>query len=180
MYIAQIGAAGELIVIEVLTRSSGRPSSRTSMSARLTDRDAARPELALRLGVVGVVAVQGRHVVGDRQAGLAGGEQLAEAGVRVLRGAEAGEHPHRPQPAAIAGRVDAAGERRLAREADARDRIRRPASDHGPYSGSIGMSLIVEKRGLALRRAIEAGSGAPLPRRRLAVGLGRPVLMGRL
>ncbi|MEJ7697489.1 MAG: hypothetical protein WKF78_12925 [Candidatus Limnocylindrales bacterium] len=35
MYIAQIGAAGELIVIDVLTRSSGRPASRTSMSARL-------------------------------------------------------------------------------------------------------------------------------------------------
>ncbi len=34
MYIAQIGAAGELIVIEVDTRSSGRPSSSTSMSAR--------------------------------------------------------------------------------------------------------------------------------------------------
>ena len=33
MYMAQIGAAGELMVIEVLTRSSGRPSSRTSMSA---------------------------------------------------------------------------------------------------------------------------------------------------
>ena len=33
MYIAQIGAAGELIVIDVEMRSSGRPSSRTSMSA---------------------------------------------------------------------------------------------------------------------------------------------------
>ena len=35
MYIAQIGAAGELIVIDVEIRSSGRPDSRTSMSARL-------------------------------------------------------------------------------------------------------------------------------------------------
>ena len=35
MYIAQIGAAGELIVIDVETRSSGRPARRTSMSARL-------------------------------------------------------------------------------------------------------------------------------------------------
>ena len=36
MYIAQIGAAGELIVIEVLTRArAAGPSSRTSMSARL-------------------------------------------------------------------------------------------------------------------------------------------------
>jgi hypothetical protein len=35
MYIAQIGAAGELIVIEVETRSSGRSARRTSISARL-------------------------------------------------------------------------------------------------------------------------------------------------
>ncbi len=35
MYIAQIGAAGALIVIDVLTRSSGSPSSSSSMSARL-------------------------------------------------------------------------------------------------------------------------------------------------
>ena len=98
MYIAQIGAAGELIVIDVETRSSGRPSSRTSMSARLLTADAARPELALGLGIVGVVAVQRRHVVGDRQAGLAGVEQLPEARVRVLGRAEAGEHPHRPEP----------------------------------------------------------------------------------
>ena len=33
MYIAQIGAAGELIVIDVLTRSSGSPSRSTCMSA---------------------------------------------------------------------------------------------------------------------------------------------------
>ena len=35
MYIAQIGAAGELIVIDVEIRSSGSPASRISMSARL-------------------------------------------------------------------------------------------------------------------------------------------------
>ena len=166
MYIAQIGAAGELIVIDVLTRSSGRPSSRTSMSARRADRDAARPELAFGLGVVGVVAVQRRHVVGDRQAGLAGRQQLVEAGVRVLGRPEAGEHAHRPQAAAVAGRVDAAGERRLARQADAVLGVL--GSDHGPYSRSIGMSLIVEKRGLR--------SGARVERRLQAVAL--PVARG--
>jgi hypothetical protein len=35
MYIAQIGAAGELIVIDVEIRSSGSRARRTSMSARL-------------------------------------------------------------------------------------------------------------------------------------------------
>ena len=42
MYIAQIIAAGELIVIEVLISPTGRPSSRISMSARL---DTATPQV---------------------------------------------------------------------------------------------------------------------------------------
>ena len=90
------------------------------MSARLLTRDPARPELALGLRVVGVVAVQRRHVVGDRQPGLAGGKQLVEPPVGVLGGAEPREHAHRPEPTAIAGRMDAAGERRLARQPDPR------------------------------------------------------------
>ena len=98
MYIAQIGAAGELIVIDVEMRSSGRPSSRTSMSASERDGHAARAELALGLRIVRVVAVQRGHVVGDRQPGLAGAQQLVEALVGVLGRAEAGEHAHRPQP----------------------------------------------------------------------------------
>ena len=98
MYIAQIGAAGELIVIEVDTRSSGRPSSRTSMSARLLTATPHVPNSPSASGVVGVVAVERRHVVGDREAGLAGAEQLPEPGVRVLGRAEAREHPHRPEP----------------------------------------------------------------------------------
>ena len=129
MYIAQIGAAGALIVIEVLTRSSGRPSRSASMSARRADRDAAGAELALGLRVVGVVAVEGRHVVGDGQAGLAGVEERPEAGVGVLGGAEAGEHPHRPGPAAIAGGMDAAGERRRRRARRRRARRRTGPSD---------------------------------------------------
>ena len=88
------------------------------MSARRRDGHAARPELALGLRVVGVVAVERGHVVGDREAGLAGVEQLAEPRVRVLGAAEAREHAHRPRPRAVARRVDAAGERRLAGHAD--------------------------------------------------------------
>ena len=120
MYIAQIGAAGELMVIEVddpLQRQAVEQDLHVGQGA---DRDATRAELALGLGVVRVVAVQRRHVVGDRQAGLAGREQLVEALVRVLGGPEPGEHPHRPQPAAVAGRMDAPRERRLARQTDAR------------------------------------------------------------
>src|SRR5437016_5011290 len=69
--------------------------------------DPARPELALCRRVVRVVAVERRHVVRDREAGLPGVEELPETRVRVLRGAEAREHPHRPQPAPVAGRMDA-------------------------------------------------------------------------
>ena len=87
------------------------------------DRHAAGPELALGHRVVMVVAVQGRHVVRDREAGAAGGDQLLEAIVRVLGGAEAGEHAHRPQPAAMAGRMDAAREGRLAGQAEVVDLV---------------------------------------------------------
>ena len=92
MYIAQIGAAGELIVIDVETRSSGSPVEQHLHVGERGDGDAARAELALGLGIVGVVAVERRHVEGDREAGLAGVEQRAEARVRVLGRAEAREH----------------------------------------------------------------------------------------
>ena len=58
------------------------------------------------------------HVVGDGKARLARGKQRPEPLVRVLRRTEPGKHPHRPEAAPVARRVDAAGERRLAREAD--------------------------------------------------------------
>jgi hypothetical protein len=45
-------------------------------------------------------------------------EQVAEARVRLLGRAEAGELAHRPQAAPVHARVDAAGERELARAAD--------------------------------------------------------------
>ena len=69
MYIAQMTAAGELIVIEVVISPSGRPSSRISMSAQGGDADAALAELAQRLRGVGVVAVERGHVEGDGEAG---------------------------------------------------------------------------------------------------------------
>src|SRR4051794_38075952 len=117
MYIAQIGAAGELIVIDVLTRSSGSPESRSSMSASDETATPHVPNSPSASGVIGVVPVQRRHVVGDREPRLARVEQLAEPGVRVLGRAEPREHPHGPWTGPVAGRVDAPGERRLAREA---------------------------------------------------------------
>src|SRR5215210_8679657 len=45
-------------------------------------------------------------------------EQVAEAGVGLLGGAEAGELAHRPEPAAVHRRVDPAGVRICARIAE--------------------------------------------------------------
>ena len=67
------------------------------MSARLDDRHADPADLALRLGRVGVVAHLGRQVEGDRQAGLALLEQVAEALVGLLGGREARVLAHRPE-----------------------------------------------------------------------------------
>ena len=67
---------------------------------------------------VGVVAELGRQVEGDGEPGLAFLQQVTEALVRLLGGAVAGVLAHAPQPAAVHGRLDAAGERKLARSAD--------------------------------------------------------------
>ncbi len=120
-------------------------------------RHPARPELALRLRVVGVVAVEGRHVVGDREAGLAGIEQLAEAGVRVLGAAEPREHAHRPRAGPVPGGVDAAGERRLSREPDVPGRV----------------EAGVAARAVAERVAVMVDGGRPAGARRLAVRASR-------
>jgi hypothetical protein len=45
-------------------------------------------------------------------------EQVAEPLVGLLGGAEARELAHRPQPAAVHRRIDAAGERELAGQAE--------------------------------------------------------------
>ena len=59
--------------------------------------------------VVGVVAHLRRQVERDRQAGLAGAEQLVVAGVGLRGRAEPGVLAHGPGPAGVHRRVDAAG-----------------------------------------------------------------------
>ena len=99
------------------------------------DRDAAVPDLAERPRVVGVAAHQGRHVEGDGEAAAALGQDHLVALVGLLGVAEAGELADGPGPAAVAGGVQAAGERELARPADpleaGRPRTRRPARRPG-------------------------------------------------
>ena len=94
------------------------------------DRDTLPADLAERPLVIGVVAHQRRHVERGREPGLAVVEQVAEALVRLLRGAEARELPHRPELAAVHRRIDAARERMHAGIAEVAvivqlDRVRR-------------------------------------------------------
>ena len=80
------------------------------------DAHPALAELSRRQRIVVVVAHQRGHVEGDAQPRLPVVEQAAEAHVGLLRAAEAREHPDRPRPPAIAGRMHAARVRVLARQ----------------------------------------------------------------
>ena len=82
------------------------------------DGDTTAAELALRPWVVVVVTHERRHVEGDREAVVTGGQQLAVAAVGLFDTPEAAEHADRPRLAAVAGAVDAAGVRIRARYID--------------------------------------------------------------
>ena len=126
-YIAKIIGAGELIVIEVVMSASEMPVEQPLHVGQRRDVDAALPHLAERQRVIGVAAHQRRQVERHAQAGAAGGDQVLVALVGLLRRPEAGELAHRPELAAIAGRVDAADVGKLPGIADvaARRRSRR-------------------------------------------------------
>ena len=98
-----------LIVIEVLTRSSGMSAKSVDMSSMRVDRNADLADLALGDRVVGVVAHLGWQVEGYREAGRATLEQVAVAGVRFLGAGVTGVLAHGPEPAAVPGRLDRRG-----------------------------------------------------------------------
>ena len=106
-----------LMVIEVVTFSSGMSFNRSLHVGERGDGDADLADLARGHRVVGVVADLGRQVEGDGEAGLALVEEVAVAAVRLLGVAEAGVLAHRPEAAAVHRGLDAARERELAREA---------------------------------------------------------------
>ncbi len=87
------------------------PRSRSLHVVERVDRDALPSDLAERARMVRVVAHQRRHVERSRQSRLAVLEQVAEALVRLLRGAETRELAHRPEAAAVHRRIDTARER---------------------------------------------------------------------
>ena len=114
MNIAQIMAAGPLMVMDVVTCSMGMSSKRTSMSAR--DETATPPlsELADGHGVVVVIAHEGGHVEGSAEARLTLAKEELESSVSLLSGPEAGKHAHCPEPSPVSGGMYAAQERVLA------------------------------------------------------------------
>ncbi len=89
------------------------------------------PTSPSRQRVVGVVAHLRRQIEGDAQAVDALREQVAVARVRLGGRAKPGVLPHRPQPAAIHRRLDAAREREFAGEAE----LGHWVSDRGLSSG---------------------------------------------
>ena len=121
------------MVIEVVTWSSGMPSKRISMSRSVEMATPSLPTSPRRHRVVGVVAHERRHVEGGGEPRRAVRHEVLEALVGVLRRAEAGEHPHRPQPAAVHRRLHAAGERELSGEPEVAEVLAGPLgrSDHG-------------------------------------------------
>ena len=68
-------------------------------------------------GIVGVVADLGGQIEGHREAGLPLFQQVVKAAVGLGRAGVPGILPHSPGPAAVHGRVSAAGEGVFAREA---------------------------------------------------------------
>ncbi len=151
------------------------------------DRDALAADLAEAPRVIGVVAHERGHVEGRREARLAVLEQVAKARVRLLRGAEARELAHRPQPPAVHRRVDAARVGVLAGRADlaphvlagrrARARARRrayaaPARAAASASAAGGCLAVSRRvRGTLLGRAhpaAELRADAPCAAARIA------------
>ena len=112
-YIAKIIGAGELIVIDVVMSASADAVEQPLHVGERDDADAALADFAERERMIGIAAHQRRQIERDAQPGAAGREQRLVARVGLLRRAEPGELPHRPELAAVAGRVDAArvGER---------------------------------------------------------------------
>ena len=115
------------------------------------DAHAALPDLAERELVVGISSHQRRKVEGDAEPGAASGEQRLVALVGLLGRAEPRELPHRPQLAAVAGRMDAA--------------------DVGKFARIVELALVVEPGEVVGR--VEARDGAAGDGRERHVALGR-------
>ena len=103
-----------MIVIDVVIVAERDAVEQRLHVGERRDVDAALPHFAERQRVVRIAPHQRRQVERDAEAGAARREQRLVARVGLLGRAEAGELPHRPELAAVAGGVDAARVRKLA------------------------------------------------------------------
>ena len=130
MYIASSVAAVALIVIDVDTVSSGIPSSSACMSSTVSIATPTRPTSPSARGESESMPICVGRSNATGESGLPLLEQQPEARVGLLRRAEAGVLPHRPQAAAVHRRLHAARERETGRDRRGRARsrsARRPA-----------------------------------------------------
>ena len=168
-YSASRMIAVALMVIDVDTRSSGMPSNSSAMSSRLSIATPTRPTSPCGQRVVRVVAHLRRQVEGDAQAGDALCEQIAVAPVRLRRGPEPRVLPHRPQPAPVHRRLDAAREREGAGKAEVGVRI--PAVERvgiGKRCAHDRRAAIVATATARHGRQRNAGRASAVCQRRLA------------
>ncbi len=108
--IASNTAAGALMVMLMLTLSSGMPSSSSLHIAQAADGDAYLAHFSFGEVVIGVIADLRRQVKGHGKAGLPLLDQVLVAAVAFGGVAKAGVLAHGPQPAAVHVRLDAARE----------------------------------------------------------------------
>ncbi len=120
------------------------------------DGDAAFANFTFGQCVIGVVAHQGGEIEGSGKAGLALSEEITEALVGVLGGAEAGELAHGPHSAAMHGGVNAAGVGRLTGEAEVAGGV--PVFEVGRgVEAANGVAGDGRELGLALGAFVESG-----------------------
>ncbi|MEZ6162893.1 MAG: hypothetical protein R3B67_00460 [Phycisphaerales bacterium] len=119
-YMAQMTHAGALMVWETVTESMGDVGVEAVHVLDGVDGDAALSDFAEGEDIVGVAAHEGGEVEGGGEAGVGGGfgfglvEDVLEACVGVVGGAEAGELAHGPEAGAVALWEEASGVGELA------------------------------------------------------------------
>ena len=115
--------AGALMVIDTETSAEVDAVEQFAHVVERIDRHAEPAHLAQGRGIVAIEAHERRQIEGRAEAGLPLGEEEAKALVGLAGGAEAGELPHGPQPAAVHAGVNAARVRVLAGETEVGFRI---------------------------------------------------------
>ena len=134
------------------------------------DRDTDAADFTGGERMIRVVSHLRRQIERDAQAADAVGEQVAIAGVGLFRRAEPGVLTHRPQPAAVHRRLDAAREGKFAREPELGRRVPVDEVVRCAQLGRLGPG----ERSL---RLYAAGRGCPSRRGRLIIAVAAEAIL---